>query len=154
MLSEIEIAIIRYLQSDIPLKSRPFAELSQQLGISEEETVNHIEDLKNRGLLRRLAAILRHQEAGFKINALVAWQVDVSKMDEVGQRLAENKNVSHCYHRQVPKDFGYNLFTMVHARSDEELQDQLSVMSDQVSISQYTVIQSLEEYKKVSMTYF
>jgi DNA-binding Lrp family transcriptional regulator len=52
MLTEMEITIIRYLQGDIPLNSRPFAELAQQLGISEEETVDHIEDLKNRGLLR------------------------------------------------------------------------------------------------------
>lgn len=154
MLTETDMKIIQHLQGDIPLQSRPYAELADSLGINEEQLVQRIQLLHNQGIIRRLAAVLRHQQAGFVVNAMVAWQVDVEKADEVGQGFARHSRVSHCYLRQVPENFDYNLFTMIHARSRTELESLIKELSSQMGITQYTVLESLHEYKKTSMTYF
>jgi len=154
MLTDTDIQIIQYLQGDIPLESRPFAQLAEKLGISEAEVVERIQWMQERGLIRRLAAVLRHREAGFQVNAMVAWNVDHARADEVGRYFALDPQVSHCYWRQVPEEFGYNLFTMVHARSQQELKERIEKLSKCQDVKDYIVLESLQEYKKVSMQYF
>ena len=154
MLTETDTKIIQYLQGDIPLEPRPFAQLEDQLGISEQQIVERIQWLYDQGFIRRLAAVLRHRQAGFKVNAMVAWQVDQDKADKVGQYFAKHTQVSHCYWRQVPEDFSYNLFTMIHARSQKELTNKVEKLSQCQDVKDYIVIDSLHEYKKTSMKYF
>lgn len=154
MLTDTDIQIIQYLQGDIPLESSPFTPLADRLGISEEQIVQRIQWLHDQGLIRRLAAVLRHREAGFAANAMVAWQVDRDKADEVGRFFANDDQVSHCYWRQVPEDFNYNLFTMIHARSPEELKERVEKLSQCQDVKDYVVLESLREYKKTSMKFF
>ncbi|MGB4303146.1 MAG: Lrp/AsnC family transcriptional regulator, partial [Syntrophomonadaceae bacterium] len=154
MLTDTDIQIIQYLQGDIPLESSPYTPLADRLGISEEQIVQRIQWLHDQGLIRRLAAVLRHREAGFTVNAMVAWQVDADKADKVGTFFAGDAHVSHCYWRQVPEDFPYNLFTMIHARSPEELQERLERLSHYRDVKDYVVLESLQEYKKTSMKFF
>ncbi len=154
MLTDTDTKIIQYLQGDIPLETQPFAQLADQLGISEEQIVKRIQSLYEKGYIRRLAAVLRHRQAGFKVNGMVAWQVDEDKADKVGRLFAEDDQVSHCYWRQVPDSFGYNLFTMIHARSQKELTDKVEKLSQCQDVKDYVVIESLQEYKKTSMKYF
>lgn len=154
MLTDTDIQIIQYLQGDIPLESRPFAQLADRLRIGEEQIVQRIQWLYDQGLIRRLAAVLRHREAGFAVNAMVAWQVDRDKADKVGKFFAEDAQVSHCYWRQVPKGFNYNLFTMIHARSQKDLKDRVERLSQCQDVKDYVVLESLQEYKKTSMKFF
>lgn len=154
MLTDTDIQIIQYLQGDIPLEPRPYAKLAEKLGISEEAIVERIQWMHDQGLIRRLAAVLRHREAGFQVNAMVAWDVDQDNADEVGRFFAQDPQVSHCYWRQVPEEFGYNLFTMVHARSQQELNERIEKLSQCRDVKDYIVLESLQEYKKVSMQYF
>jgi len=149
----VESEIIKLLQSDLPLESRPYQLLSEKLGISEEEIVARINILQEKGLIRRLGAVLRHQQVGYTVNAMVAWKTDESRVDEVGKVIAGYSSVSHCYLRQVPKEFEYNLFSMIHSRSEEELVQILKRIADRTGVQDYVVIRSIRELKKVSMTY-
>jgi hypothetical protein len=45
------------------------------------------------------------------------------------------------------------MFTMLHARSDEELVDLVSRVSQRTGLNDYLVIKSLKEFKKASMKY-
>jgi len=151
---EIDKRILRFMQGDIPLDARPFRELSEELGLSEAEVVSRIELLREQGVIRRISAILRHQKAGYKVNAMTAWQVDQARADDIGAILAGFVQVSHCYLRQVPSDFGFNLFAMVHAHDEEELSRLIEDMSNRTGVNNYSVFRSIKEYKKVSMEYF
>jgi DNA-binding Lrp family transcriptional regulator len=150
----IERGIIEFLQADIPLAPRPYRYLSEELGCSEEEIISRIIKMKNRGLIKRLGAVLRHQKAGFTVNAMVAWKVDENTKDQAGQIMADFNEVSHCYLREVPEDFGYNLFSMIHARSEEELSELIDNIARQTGLKDYIIIRSVKEYKKTSMKYF
>ncbi|MCX5780896.1 MAG: Lrp/AsnC family transcriptional regulator [Firmicutes bacterium] len=149
----IDRSIIGLVQGDLPLQSHPFLDLAQDLGISEAEIVARVRSLQGQGILRRWGAVLRHRQAGFVANAMVAWKVEAERADELGQALAEFKEISHCYLREVPDEFAYNLFTMLHARTEEELEEILSRTSLRTGLQDYLVIKSLKELKKASMQY-
>lgn len=149
----IDRNIIRLLQGDIPLQSHPFLKLAQTLNITEGEIVERIRALRQNGTLRRWGAVLRHRQAGYVANAMVAWQVEPERADEAGQIMAGFNEISHCYLREVPDTFTYSLFTMLHARSDEELVDLVSRVSQRTGLNDFLVIKSLKEFKKASMKY-
>lgn len=153
MKTNIETEIIKFIQGDIPVESRPFASLADTLDLSEEEIVERIKELQDRGVIRRFAAILRHYNAGFNVNAMVAWKVALEDADRVGQIMAGFDEVSHCYLRDVPEEFGYNLFSMIHARSNEQINTVLEELVSRTGISNYIIIKSVRELRKVSMQY-
>ena len=138
----------------MPLDSRPFMLMARELNISEEELLVRIRNLQDKGIIRRVGAVLRHHQAGFQVNALVAWKAEEGHIDEAGQVMAEMKAVSHCYLREVPREFPYKLFTMLHARSEEELLRIIETLAARTGLTEFVVLKSLHEFKKVSMSFF
>ena len=77
--------------------------------------------MQEAGLVRRFGAVLRHQGAGYNTNAMVAWLVDEKDADKAGELMAKLiLRISHCYLREVPEEFGYNLFTVIHTKSAKQ----------------------------------
>lgn len=153
-LREEEIALVRVLQEDLPLVSRPFAQGAARLGLTEEELLARAQALLDEGIMRRPAAVLRHQAAGFTANGMACWIVPEERADEVGARFASYPQVSHCYLRPTFEDWPYNIFTMIHARSRERCQETVDRMATEVGISDYAVLYSHREYKKERVRYY
>ncbi len=149
-----EKRIIAYLQGDLPLTSRPFLPLAEELGLSEDEVVERIRAMAESRVLRRFGATLRHQKSGFAANVMVAWRVEEERADEVGLRLAGFRRVSHCYHRRTCGEFPFNLFSMVHGRSEDECRELVEEMAAAVGVSDYALLFSRQELKKTSMQYY
>ena len=76
--------------------------------------------MQERGLLRRVAAILYHRRAGFSANGMGVWKVPEEQILDVGRRMAAVRGISHCYQRPTYADWPYSVFTMAHGRSKEE----------------------------------
>ena len=154
MLTELEKKIIASIQEDMEITERPYAAIAEKIGITEEALLKRLKDLSQRGVIRRLGATLRHQRAGFSANAMVAWMVAEDRIQEVGQKMASFDQVSHCYRRNPTPDWPYNLYTMVHADSEQACQETARKMSSATSVQDYTLLFSREELKKTSMVYF
>ena len=99
MIDDIDKKVIGLIQGDLPLNERPFAELAERAGLSEEAFLERIRPLEERGVIRRFGATLRHQEAGFNSNAMVAWRVPEERIEAVGEAMAGFRAVTHCYRR-------------------------------------------------------
>lgn len=153
-IDDIDKRIIAFVQGDLPLTPRPFADLARELGISEAEVVDRLRAMAEAGVMRRFGATLRHQKTGFGANVMVAWRVPAADCDRVGQRLASFRRVSHCYHREICDGFDYNLFSMVHGRSEEEVRRLVEEMALAVELEDYALLFSREELKKTSMRYY
>ena len=154
MIDELDKKVINLIQGDIPLGPRPFALMAEKIGMSEEEFVTRVRDLKERGIIRRFGATLRHQEAGYSSNAMIAWSVPDERMEEVGKTLSRFREVTHCYQRRPQEDWHYNLYTMVHGSTREDCYQIAERMSRRVGIREFTLLFSEEEFKKTSMKYF
>jgi siroheme decarboxylase len=111
--------------------------------------------LLEQGIMRRYAAILRHRRVGYAVNAMVCWEVSTERLLQAGRRAAEHPAVSHCYERVAyPPTWPYQLFTMVHSQSEEELQRILSTLQDGICPRQMAILRTVQEYKKVRLRYF
>ncbi len=146
--------IIKFLQGDIPLQSHPLKNLAADLQLPEEEVLERIKDFQARGIMRRWGAVLRHQKAGYAYNAMVAWKVTPETADAAGETMAAFQEISHCYLREVSAAFGYNLFSMVHGRSAEELERTIERIAQMTGLTDYVILRSVRELKKVSMRFF
>ena len=154
MLTTLEKRIIASIQGDIPITSRPYAEIAQKLQISEDKLLETLEDLYRRGVIRRFGATLRHQKSGFEANAMVAWQIEEDQIEETGNKLASFRAVSHCYWRPPAGDWPYSLYTMIHAHDEQSCRDLAAEMSNQTGMGTYKLLFSRRELKKTSMQYF
>jgi len=154
MLTELEKKIIASIQEDIPIISRPYHEISKKLKISEETLLKTLKDLCDRGVIRRFGATIRHQKSGFAANAMVAWIVDEDRIDEVGEKMASFRQVSHCYRRNPNGQWPYNLYTMIHANDEDTCRETARQMSRKTRVKNYKLLFSQKELKKTSMKYF
>lgn len=154
MLTELEKKVVCSVQGDIPVCSRPFSEMAENLGISVDKFLQVLTDLKKRNILRRFGATLRHQRSGFEANAMVAWKVDEKEIERIGEEMAEFQEVTHCYYRKSYPEWPYNLYTMVHATTEEKCMETVKELSRCANTKQYMILFSVRELKKTSMKYF
>jgi siroheme decarboxylase len=153
MLTKIEKKISRLVQQDVTLKKRPFKDIAEKVGASEEQVLSTIRGLMTKGTIRKFGAILRHQKAGFPHNAMVIWAVSQERIEFAGNALASFREVTHCYERTPPFAGKYNVFTMVHFGEGNQ-ESVIQKLSQETGIKDFKVLTSIEEYKKSSMEYF
>ncbi|MDX6682117.1 MAG: siroheme decarboxylase, partial [Solirubrobacteraceae bacterium] len=75
--------VIRATQGDLPIVSEPYAAAAARLGMTVGELLEHLAGMKERGILRRVAAILYHRRAGFSANGMGVWKVPDAKISEL-----------------------------------------------------------------------
>jgi DNA-binding Lrp family transcriptional regulator len=152
---ELDRAVIRATQGDLPVVSEPYADAARELGMPVDRLVAHLEGMVERHLLRRVAAILFHRRAGFSANGMGVWRVPQDRVLEAGSRMAAFRGISHCYERPTYGDWPYQLFTMAHGRSKEECDAILDAVEAEVGcIQQRATLYSSTEFKKVRLLYF
>ena len=151
---ERDIAVIRATQGDLPVIPEPFAPAAAALGIDERALLDHLTAMRERGLLRRVAAILYHRRAGFSANGMGVWKVPEEQIDEIGPRMASFRGISHCYQRPTYADWPYSVFTMAHGRSKEECDAVLDAIAADTGIEERATLYSSTEFKKVRLLYF
>jgi DNA-binding Lrp family transcriptional regulator len=146
--------LLSLLSRDLGRSAAPYAEMARKLGWTEEEVLKRVDELRAQGVIRRLGAVLVHQRAGFPANAMVVWQVEPERLDEAGRALGALEGVSHCYWRAEAPGWPYNLYTMVHARSQGELQAAVESMAALARAADWRTLGSLQELKKTSPEFF
>jgi DNA-binding Lrp family transcriptional regulator len=151
-----DIALIRATQGPMAVVDRPWDDAAVQLGIAAPELLDRLQELIDRKILRRVAAILFHRRAGFSANGMGVWRVPPERVADVGGRMAAVRGVSHCYERPTYEDWPYSVFTMAHGRSKEECDAILDSIADEHGLHgpDRAVLYSSTEYKKIRLRYF
>ena len=142
-----EIEFVRYMQRDLPAKEKPFADAPFPLAEIHRQFLES-------GRMRRFAAVLHHRKAGFSANAMGVWAVPETEIDRVGELMASFREVSHCYRRPSYPDWPYNIFTMVHAKSQDECEKTLDRIAEKTGVQKRSALYSTKEYKKIRVKYF
>jgi siroheme decarboxylase len=151
---EFDIEVIRATQGDMPVVSEPYAAAAEKLNIPQAQLLGHLEQMQERRLLRRVAAILYHRRAGFSANGMGVWKVPDERIMELGPRMAAFRGISHCYQRPTYQDWPYSVFTMAHGRSKEECDAILDSISAHTGITERATLYSSTEFKKIRLLYF
>ncbi|HTH17503.1 MAG TPA: Lrp/AsnC family transcriptional regulator, partial [Magnetospirillum sp.] len=74
MMDDTDRAIIDALQDGFPISSRPFADAARPLGLTEDELIERIKCLRERGVLSRFGPMVNADRFGGH-NTLVAMAV-------------------------------------------------------------------------------
>ncbi len=153
-LTPLHYKVIEESQNDIPIIKEPFKDTIDRLDISYDEFFKILNELKDAGVMRRFAGILNHRRAGFNANAMVVWDIDEKKSDEIGKKASEFSAVSHCYLRPKYPNWPYNLFTMIHGKTPEETNRTIKEIASEIEHFSRRPLYSTREFKKVRIKYF
>lgn len=154
-MEKADIELVRVLQKeDIFLKQRPFEEAANILGWSLEEVLEKTRALIESGVIRRFGAALTPGNAGFTANSMIVWDIEDGRAAEAGRVFAGHHRVSHCYIRPRFEGFPYNVYTMVHGISPEDLQRIILNLSELAQSPPYRALHSIREFKKSSPVYY
>jgi DNA-binding Lrp family transcriptional regulator len=152
-ISDVERRILAVLQDGFPRSRTPYKDMAEKVGIATEQLLAVLDNWKRQGKLRRIGSIVDHFKIGLSAGAMVAWQVEPERVEQVGTILAEFEEVSHAYERNTGENWPYNLYTMVHGTNRQEVEQTVQRMSRACGVSAYRVLFTEKEFKKVSPTY-
>jgi len=153
-LTPFHYEIIKLLQNDIEFNSEPFKFIIDSLNITYEELFENMSQFIDSGVMRRFASILNHRRAGFNANAMVVWDIDEEDAIKIGEEAASFSAVSHCYLRPKYENWKYNLFTMVHGKTQEDTQNVIDSISKTIKYKSNMALYSSREFKKTRIKYF
>ena len=136
------------------MSPEPYAPAAEQLGVTQDQLLEHLEGMQQRRLLRRVAAILFHRRAGFSANGMGVWKVPDEQIMELGPQMAAYRGISHCYQRPTYRDWPYSIFTMAHGRSKEECDAILDSIAESTGVQERATLYSSTEFKKIRLLYF
>jgi DNA-binding Lrp family transcriptional regulator len=154
--SSTELKILRIVQEDLPKSLTPYADIAKIAGTDEDFVLDFLRRLKDAGSIRRFGASIKHQWAGYKHNAMIAWVArDQAEADRAGAVASTHPLISHCYYRpSTAPDWPYNMFTMAHGRHKNEYLEIIDFILRHTALKTYVVLRSVKELKKKSMAYF
>ena len=152
-MSSTEQKILAVLQQGLPKSQSPYQDMAEKIGIDTEQLLAVLKEWKKQGKLRRIGAIVNHFKVGLGGGAMVVWQVEPERTKEVGEIFAAFREVSHAYERHTDKNWPYSIYTMVHGKSDEDVQQTIQRMSQACGISNFRTLVTEKELKKVPPTY-
>ncbi|HOQ05137.1 MAG TPA: hypothetical protein PKY88_07995 [Anaerohalosphaeraceae bacterium] len=144
-LNERQKRVLMFLQSDFPVVPHPFAQCPE---MAEMDCLDAVQELMHKGILKRIAAVLNHYRLGFAVNAMVCAQVPEDRIEAAGASLASFRQVSHCYQRRTFPGWPYNLFAMVHCRSEEELNGWIKQAEKAAGPGDWVILRTVREIKK------
>ncbi len=140
------------MPADFPVTERPYEDMAKTMGASGRELMEELVLLRERGFIRRIAAVVSHRAVAYEGNAMVVWRADEDGIEKAGNIMAEFPEVSHCYERDTGGYWPYNLYTMVHGRTRQECLATIERMASHSGIGDYRVLFSTREFKKTSFT--
>jgi siroheme decarboxylase len=148
-----DLQLLQELEKGIPLVEKPYAEIASSLGISEGEVISRITLLRKEGVIRRIRARINQRSIGICANALVAWKISEAETDTAGEILSELPQVTHCYQRRpVQGIWEYSIYTVHHGWTRRQVTKEVAQISAMMGYSDYMMLFSTEEYKRVPHT--
>lgn len=142
--------LLNAVQWDFPLVPRPYALLGERLGITEQEVMQRVGEVKDTGVLRQLSAIFDTRALGYS-SSLVAAQVDPASIDEAAAAISGHPGVSHNYKR----NHAYNLWYTIAVPPGEALQGHVDRLHAASGASVTRILPTLKLFKigvKLDMT--
>ena len=133
--------LVNRLQRGLPLSSRPYREVAEELGIAEHEVIERLRRLLDEGGLTRLGAILNAPQLGGQ-RTLAAVAAPAERLEEVIAAINRHPEVTHNYERT----HHYNLWFVISSEDPEAIDRVIGEIERETGL---TVINlpTLEEFR-------
>jgi len=114
--STLEKRVLNDFQHDLPLSATPFADMAQQLGVSEDKILSTVSKLQADGVISRVGPVFTPNRIG--VSTLAAMSIPEDELECVARIVSAFAEVNHNYER----DHEFNLWFVVTASSEEHLE--------------------------------
>jgi len=128
-LNDIEKKLLNEYQKGLPISPTPFADMAQNLGISETLVLQILQRLQDNGIISRVGPVFKPNKIG--ASTLAAMSIPEDKLESVAQQVSSHPEVNHNYEREDR----YNLWFVVTAPSQKRLEQVLANMEQQTGYS-------------------
>lgn len=120
LLDDINRKLLNLLQRDFPLCQEPFSSLGERIGFSEEEVIQRIERLKERGIIREISPVLDARRLGYKATFSLM-KIPPGKLEKAAKFVSQHPMVSHCHEREYRFNLSFTLTSPAEADIEDEL---------------------------------
>jgi len=150
-LNDFEKRVLEKLQN-LELVPQPFDSLCDK-NLDIEKVLEITSSLIDKGLIKRIAAVVDHKKLGFLFNVLFVAKLEPHRIGRAGKKLAGFGIVSHCYQRHAAQGWPYNLYAMMHGRSMGQIQHILDKFVTDEAIEDFELLPTAAELKKKTVRY-
>lgn len=109
-LTAFDKSLLNLLQGNLPVCSRPFARLAEELGTDEQTVIDRLNELRVQGYLRRIGTFFNSNRLGYN-GTLVALKVQPAAMGKVAAEINRYPGVTHNYEREGKYNLWFTLLT-------------------------------------------
>ena len=115
-LTELERRFLNAWQQEFPLSPTPYADIADELGVTETEVLQMLDSLSRRNILSRIGPVFTPNRAG--ASTLVAMAVPPEQLEPVAALVNSYDEVNHNYERQHDFNLWFVLTAADRARID------------------------------------
>ncbi len=141
-IDRIDKAILNEIQSNFPIVPEPFKELGKRLSIPEDEVIERIKRLKERGIVRRIGGNFHSSKLNF-VSTLCAAKVPEDKIELFVKEVNKYPGVTHNYLRNGK----YNIWFTFIAESMEYIENALKEISEKTGIKEILNLPAIRMFK-------
>ncbi len=142
MIDDVDKAILNRIQSDFPIKSKPYHAIAEDLGLTGEDVIQRLTRLKTEGIIRRIGGNFMPGKLGF-VSTLCAAKVPEDQIDQFAQAVNRYPGVTHNYTR----DSRFNLWFTFIAPSMAEIEENIRKISEETGIDDIINLPATKVFK-------
>jgi len=154
-LTALERRLLLAIQGGFPLSATPYRDVAERIDAPVEDVLAAVERLLDGGSIKRIGCVVNHVVTGFDANCMVVWDVPDDQLDARGESVGRLPYVTLCYHRPRRPELGweYNLFTMVHGREADAVDEKIDELADEHLPFDHERLYSTETLKQTGARY-
>jgi len=141
-LDALDQGLLNAVQTDFPLVSHPFARLGLPLGLGELEVIERLKGLRERRILRQIAAIFDSRALGYR-SVLVAAQCPPGRIETCAAVVNAHPGVSHNYQREHALDLWFTLAVP----GDHDLTEAAARLAQEARLVQVHLLPALRTFR-------
>lgn len=141
-MDELDRLLLNLLQKGLPMESRPFLKLANELNITESEVIARIDKLKSQGYIRRLGGIVDSKKLGY-YSTLCAISVPDERIDEVASIINKFSEITHNYVR----NYNYNIWFTIIAPSKDRVDEIISSIKAESGLKKVLSLPAVRLFK-------
>jgi DNA-binding Lrp family transcriptional regulator len=128
-LDETDRRILNLIQTDFPLVSRPFSEIGERVGLSEQDVIRRVREMKRTGAIRRIGGSFDSRKLGF-FSTLCAAKVDPERLERFNRVINAHPGVTHNYMR----NHDYNVWFTFIGENEAAAEMALTAMARETGV--------------------
>ena len=141
-MDSIDREILNRIQSNFPITSRPYLVVANDLGLSEDDVLKRLAELKKKRIIRRIGGNFIPEKLEF-VSTLCAAKVPEDKIDFFAKEVNSYPGVTHNYKRNNK----YNIWFTFIAPSMKKIEENLEKISEKTGITDIINLPATKVFK-------